>query len=719
MPDQKLLDYISQQLKSGLTQEAIKKTLSGVGWQQSFIDEAFNFLSRPKIEIPIPNVSQAVTAKSEPIAEKQAQTPAAVTGQPAAKQEPVIKPEANVSADSAKPAPKEEPFFPFKIQPVPQAGKPVLENVPSGQKIETVAPTATPSQVKPAVTQNVSTAKTAAPSVSQAAAPAKPAAAGDVPKLSELDMAFEKNFISSSEPAAAASVPAAVPGDAIKIAPAAPDIFNETGGEKKDVFKPDPADFSDIDSALAEETKGKKADAKPDQGGKKNKKGHLFLFIMLGIVGIVLLTGAAYAYFVYFMQPTKDTIMQKMAQASDSVKTAEMSGKVTITVPSSKNEAQPNPVNIGLEFSGVIDATDSENLLSSMIIGETDNVSAGGNSAEIEIINAGGSAYLKITNIVGQGESELLPYQNQWIKFEGAKVPQQLASVYPIYDKIAASAGIEELDLGQLAKIFLASNKADTIQIGEKKDNEIIGTDECFHYGFTANKDALKHEVTVALGAAIADAERYTEVIDKAAITGEIWIAKKDYHLCQISYNAVYENSEANSAKITIDVAGTGYNFEAAIAAPEQYRLGNEIFYEVTTKNDLLAKGKLASQNDALRKSDMRMFFEAQKAWFVSNKRFYTCSAAAGDCLGRPLNLPDSIGDYLNSKLSDPDTGGGTVCGQDFVYCGLDNSKNQKSFCYYAKLSDGTFITASPYGNFIRETAPVTFKDCQQGTLVE
>jgi hypothetical protein len=34
-------------------------------------------------------------------------------------------------------------------------------------------------------------------------------------------------------------------------------------------------------------------------------------------------------------------------------------------------------------------------------------------------------------------------------------------------------------------------------------------------------------------------------------------------------------------------------------------------------------------------------------------------------------------------------------------------------------MSDGTFFTASPYGNFIRSTVPVNFKECQQGTLVE
>lgn len=109
----------------------------------------------------------------------------------------------------------------------------------------------------------------------------------------------------------------------------------------------------------------------------------------------------------------------------------------------------------------------------------------------------------------------------------------------------------------------------------------------------------------------------------------------------------------------------------------------------------------------------MQTLILAQNNWFMVFARYYTCAIAAGDCLGKANNYPANIGAYLLKTPVDPQSTG-MICGRDFIYCGLDNSKASRDFCYFAKLETGGYQTASPLGSFKRSTPPASFAECGQ-----
>jgi len=126
--------------------------------------------------------------------------------------------------------------------------------------------------------------------------------------------------------------------------------------------------------------------------------------------------------------------------------------------------------------------------------------------------------------------------------------------------------------------------------------------------------------------------------------------------------------------------------------------------------NIATSAGALA--RDEQRQSDMRRMLAAQRSWFGSFKRYYTCNTFGGDCRGKTNNFPSSIGTGANDA-ADP-LKSGNVCGRDYVYCGVDNTMNSADYCYYAKLETGGYYLISSQGGFKRSTLPLSLRDCVQ-----
>lgn len=115
---------------------------------------------------------------------------------------------------------------------------------------------------------------------------------------------------------------------------------------------------------------------------------------------------------------------------------------------------------------------------------------------------------------------------------------------------------------------------------------------------------------------------------------------------------------------------------------------------------------------DSQRKADMQKLVEAQKAWFAVNGKYYTCGLAGGDCGGKVRAYPAQIPGFAETMPQDPSGKTSGVCGNDYVYCGLNNAPYPNFFCYYAKLENGGYYTASHGGNFVRNTPPKIFEEC-------
>jgi len=116
------------------------------------------------------------------------------------------------------------------------------------------------------------------------------------------------------------------------------------------------------------------------------------------------------------------------------------------------------------------------------------------------------------------------------------------------------------------------------------------------------------------------------------------------------------------------------------------------------------------SARDSKRQSDMRQLVAAQSLYLGDNNRYYTCGIRAGDCEGMIRNMPKAIGKIIDTPV-DP-INKGSACGDDYIYCALDNTVDSDKFCYYAKIEGGGFYTASHNGVFKKNVAPKNFAEC-------
>jgi len=122
-----------------------------------------------------------------------------------------------------------------------------------------------------------------------------------------------------------------------------------------------------------------------------------------------------------------------------------------------------------------------------------------------------------------------------------------------------------------------------------------------------------------------------------------------------------------------------------------------------------------SAARDEQRQTDMRRLAAAQVSWYGDHKKYYTCGTAGGDCRGKVNSLPSSIGSAGNNAV-DP-LNAGRVCGRDYTYCGIDNTRNSTEFCYYAKLEAGGYYGVSRLGSFKRAAPPSSLADCAVAPL--
>lgn len=147
--------------------------------------------------------------------------------------------------------------------------------------------------------------------------------------------------------------------------------------------------------------------------------------------------------------------------------------------------------------------------------------------------------------------------------------------------------------------------------------------------------------------------------------------------------------------------------------------------YLIVTKNAEtgshdLAKMKIkkieADKYDTEVKKDMATMYEAQKKYLELKGRYFQCGHFKGDdnCDGFDDNYPfkTMIPVLNNVPFSEMDKIYGIEQRNQWEYKGIDNTDNGQQFCYYAKLMNGGYYTASPKGNFERADRPWSFEEC-------
>ncbi len=169
----------------------------------------------------------------------------------------------------------------------------------------------------------------------------------------------------------------------------------------------------------------------------------------------------------------------------------------------------------------------------------------------------------------------------------------------------------------------------------------------------------------------------------------------------------------AQEEMLSADGSETAAIIESESAGDLAFGDGATALVDVNDKGEAGTTVEEGATGDDRRKADMKQLFDAQKSWFAANGQYYTCGLRGGDCGGRPYGYPAQIGEYLASMPQDPlYDATQAVCGQSYVYCGLNNASYPHFFCYYAKLEGGGYYTASHAGNFSRSTPPKIFEEC-------
>jgi hypothetical protein len=699
MADQSLLDYVKQQLENKIPEETIRKALLDVGWQNTLVEEAFNSMKPQNIPAPAPLAGVFATDQKPAVQAEQAK-PGELEKQPKTdlgagirglqSQTGVVQsvPTGNELKTDQAAGSQGQPQLQPQVQPGPiQAERIPSENV---QPQEAVKPGARTSEQGLEIGGNQKEVKREIPAGENTTIPEKKEFAGqteapagsDEPlgKVSALDMQFGQTFGLPVAP----DKNGAMPG----VSAQKPVLEEMTSGREK-------AGISESEAEVKmEASKGKekeKNEPEMDGSGRKTKRKTIF-FALIGLLAILLagVSGAAYYFFVMTPSVTPETVFKQTADNMAKVKTAEFTGAATMKAQSSESGAQTYSV----DFEGAVDVTDLNNRKSSAKFDLK-----GLNPAEqnalfaVEMIGIGGVYYVKGSNVPNVAGINLASYADQWIKID-PKNFQELTAKLPNLVQSNETAIARDLTFGRIRAILSAIETVKNFTVtGKLADEEISGI-ACWHYSFAIKESDDSDSAALGLPS-----------------SGEIWIGKKDHLLHKIASSA--------DGNPSYELVFKSFDQSVSIAAPEFFRAIEEIFGELTTAKVVETEtGIPAVSADTKRMNDMASLFSAQKTWFIANKRFFTCGTGGGDCGGKANNFPDVIGNYLTVALADP-VNGGTVCGQDFTYCGIDNSKNSKNFCYYAKLEDGTFITSSPYGNFKREIVPKTFKECQQGTLIE
>lgn len=764
MIDQRLVDYITQQLQNGVLQDDLKKVLAEAGWQQAAVDEAFKFIQGQNAAAPKP-------AEAAP-------APDTLSERPGAPAQPQSAP---AQADSVFGAAVGPGPAPDQIQPSGISGAPAIrytepienftketqerQTVPGADPIREPNPPAIPARDfgSDAGLTGQFGKKAGEPSGSF---PDKPAGLPpDMFQSSEPKPNIGLGMAAGPDPSGPNQNPVpgpeTVPGGGLG---SFPDTIGRGmgSGPAMDAAPgmgfPERAGRPMMGQEGAESVEPMERSGSPDLEAKPRKKGKKVFSLILLILGLLLIGGAAAGYFFYYMSP--GMVAKRMLSKLDSVKTVQYDGQLTTAGQEGDYEATFN-------FEGVSDLSDSQNKKTSLSLSYSYKPILKGSQLKIEAIMVAHVVYLKIAQLPdASGGIEVL--KDQWIKLDLDEMQDKFDSLFSIGGKEEGgrnSLPFKDLTADQIRQIRALIEKNDLVGSAKRLKEENISGVDCYHYGIEIDKEEIKKFVAglneIIYGGSVSETELdyINESIDSiTAMAGELWIGKKDNLPYKIMSSSAATDKYGATTNSTFTLRVKNYNAAVEIAAPDQARSLEEIINEamgnlppaggengssdipetvsdtpnvpsepdepeipaepVTPEEPAEPDGQPAGNFDGQRKSDMQALRAAQLSWFEQNKRYYTCGTRGGDCKGKKNNYPLSIGTFMTLTPADPENSG-TVCGRDFIYCALDNTRYPKTFCYYARLSSGNYYTATFTGHFLRKSAPRSFVECGTANAID
>jgi|GEM_PF-1499839 len=455
---------------------------------------------------------------------------------------------------------------------------------------------------------------------------------------------------------------------------------------------------------------------------QKSSRNKLIWVVPVLIFCIFAAVAGVFAYDFFF--PTPQRVMQKMGAAMAKIKTAEYESKINLAISNSKSSknSEDEKIEVGLGISGATDISDINNQKNSLDIKiNADQISK--DTIDVGVVSIGKIGYFKVdagSSYLGTALTHLLG--TQWVKTDYDKLADELPRLYPSLAESFEKDKVKNTPLTtkQLESLQALAQKTQIISIDKQFTDKSVNGVLCRHYSINISKKEMRKYI-MGVGEILNDriTQQQTgmlaDIVDDSTFSEvEMWVSKKDFTLRRVSgkMDSKYDLMGLAEFLISID-ANFSYNKinePVVIEAPQNAKdITDIIKSHDESMGDVRGKAR-----DARRLSDMRQMVAAQEMYYGDEDRYYTCGTKGGDCGSKSNNWPAAVGVYMTKTPADP-MNTGAICGQDYIYCGLDNTKNSDKFCYYTKLEateNYKYYTASHAGGFRRNTAPKTFEEC-------
>ena len=327
------------------------------------------------------------------------------------------------------------------------------------------------------------------------------------------------------------------------------------------------------------------------------KGSHKKLFIVLGLLGVLIITGGILAFKNYFLSP--EAVVARMFKEISKVESfeydaeikAELKGTHLVTdgfalpMDDSSNEIMNKDEiknNFTINFSGGLNIKDLNMPQSAIKINfKTDFLSGEESVFDLELRLKDNNLYILLNNIGETGIIDLSFLSKVWIKFDMSDLDELRGTSDS--EKDDSDPKLSDEEIKKLKEIY---SKIPLIKITEKLTNEKLNNESVYHFKYTLDKDALKKFIIEASSildnkeAANFDQDNLDSSLEALeSLSGEIWISKKDFLPRKLSFISTYKETSTSkiSGNITTMISFKNFNNPFNVEVPNDTKPFEEI----------------------------------------------------------------------------------------------------------------------------------------------
>jgi len=330
------------------------------------------------------------------------------------------------------------------------------------------------------------------------------------------------------------------------------------------------------------------------------QKFNLKLIAIIIVIGVILVGGAAFAYFTYLRPLSVEEVTSRMLENLSNIKSFNFnynySAIQSINVQNITQNSSKQPysntnqtINTNINATGTEDLSDSQNIKLELTLNPFISSPGLTLSPSIKIIKISDKIYLKINNIPNLGFISPTILENKWIETDLNKLNQEFQNtpLGQIQNQInqqitQASSSQFKLSPDQIANIKEAILNSGVLDFKAALPDENIGGVNTYHYQFVLNKDKLVALVT-KIGQIIKNNQSLSQddlnniqnfknsLNNNISLSPiDIWIGKKDFFPYQFSLSGSVLNLPANGDTVswTLLLDFSNFNQPTNIVAP-------------------------------------------------------------------------------------------------------------------------------------------------------